>query len=259
MVSHAEAAARALKFDEVTDLLAETHSNERRLRANDFAQDRGIFKRGAADNLNHIDFFGDSYLPTLKNLGEDDVWLHIGPGNFYAEVDYFSSPLFTKHAKVISNSYCLSDSPDAVSNLAFLEQFKRDGKFDCIHGIKFQDLKDRFPYKATAISDVFAAGSYDQDLFGFFRTASELLLPHGMFAVVLATVSFNSVDGRSIPAPEIYQSMRAFELVNQTENNGWVFRRTNETFVEPRNELAYFAAANFDKGICWPIRRYNIL
>jgi len=85
MVDHAEAAAQALAFDEAIDELAETLSNERTLLANDFSQDRGIFKRGAGDNLSHVDFFGEFYLQALKDLGSNDVWLHVGPGDFNAE------------------------------------------------------------------------------------------------------------------------------------------------------------------------------
>lgn len=253
MGSHGEATERALKFNEVTDTALELESNERKLRANDYVQDRGIFQRGAADNLNHVDFFGGCYLEALKQLNEDDTWLHIGPGNFCAEVDYFTSPLFPTHAKVVSNVYCLSQSPQALTNLEFL---KRHDKFRCISGVKFQDLRHVHPVKARLISDVFAAGSYDPDLFGFFQAASEHLVPGGMLAVVLATVSFNLPNGASIPATDVYRGLKGFELVNATENSGWVFRRTNEEFVKPRAELASFVAADGGKQIAWPIRRY---
>jgi hypothetical protein len=255
MSSHGEAKERALKFNEATDTALELESNERKLRANDYVQDRGIFQRGAADNLNHLDFFGECYLQALQQLNEDDTWLHIGPGNFCAEVDYFTSPLFLTHARVVSNVYCLSQSPQAVTNLEFL---KRHEKFNCIEGVKFQDLRDVFPVRAKVISDVFAAGSYDHDLFGFFQVASELLVPGGMLAVVLATVSFNSLNGASKSASEVYQSLKGFEVINSTENSGWVFRRTDEAFVKPRAELVSFVAADPNKQIAWPIRRYKI-
>ena len=258
MGSHREAAARALQFNEVTDTAVEAQLNEQTLRDNDYPQDRGIFQRGAADNLNHIDFFGDCYLHALHELCENDVWLHVGPGDFYAEVDYFTSPLFEKHAKVVSNAYCLSNSPESVTNLKLLGQFRRNGKLDIIDGIKFQDLRGSFPQKVKLISDVFAAGSYDEDLFGFFRVASELLLPGGILAVVLATVSFDSANGESISASDVYRSMKGFELINSTENNGWVFRRTNETFIGQKAEMISFVARNRAKGIMWPIRRYKI-
>ncbi len=59
MVSHREAVELVLKFNEVTDSDQELESNERKLRANDYIQDRGLLKRGAVDNLSHLDFFGD--------------------------------------------------------------------------------------------------------------------------------------------------------------------------------------------------------
>jgi len=256
MVSHREAIELALQFNEVTDAAFELESNERKLRANDYIQDRGLLQRGAVDNLCHLDFFGDCYLQALQQLTEDDTWLHIGPGNFCAEMDYFTSPLFLRHAKVVSNPYCLSQSSQAVVNLEFLRRHK---EFSCIDGIKFQDLRGVIPNKAKLISDVFAAGSYDPDLFGFFQVASELLVPGGMLAVVLATVSFDSANGSSILPIEVYRSLRGFEVINSTENSGWVFRRTDEAFIKPRAELASFVAANHDRKIAWPRRRYVLL
>jgi hypothetical protein len=206
--------------------------------------------------LSHVDFFGDCYLQALQQLRQDETWLHIGPGNFCAEVDYFTSPLFSTHAKVVSNAYCLSQTPQAVDNLEFL---RRQGGFRCIDGIKFQDLQGVFADKATLISDVFAAGSYDPDLFGFFQVASELLVPGGMLAVVLATVSFDALNGSSTAPDEVYRSMRGFELINSTQNSGWVFRRTNEAFIKPRAELSSFVAANHERKVAWPRRRYTIV
>jgi hypothetical protein len=255
MGSHREALENALKFNEVTDTALELESNERRLRANNYVQDRGLVRRGVVDNLSHLDFFGDCYLQEMQRLNEDDTWLHIGPGDFYAEVDYFTSTLFSTHAKVVSNAYYLSKSSQAVTNLKFLRQHKN---FSCIDGIKFQDLRGVSPIRAKLISDVFAAGSYDHDLFGFFEAASELLVPGGMLAVVLASVSFCSLSGASIPDSEVYRSLKGFEVINSTENSGWVFRRTNEAFVKPRAELASFVAADHDKKIAWPLRSYTI-
>jgi hypothetical protein len=255
MGSHQQAIQNILQFNEVTDTTQELESNERRLRANNYVQDRGIVRRGMADNLNHQDFFGECYLQEMQKLNENDTWLHIGPGNFYAEVDYFTSPLFTTHAKVVSNVYCLSESVDATTNLEFL---KTKGSFSCIDGVKFQDLRDVSVIRANLISDVFAAGSYDQDLFGFFEAASEFLVPGGMLAVVLATVSFDSAEGASVEESKVYGSIRGFEVINHTENSGWVFRRTSEPFVKPRAELKSFVAADHDKKIAWPIRSYRI-
>jgi hypothetical protein len=255
MGSHREAIENALKFNEVTDTALELESNERRLRANKYVQDRGIVRRGVADNLNHQDFFGDCYLQEMQRLNEDDIWLHIGPGDFYAEVDYFTSPLFSTHAKVVSNAYYLSESSQAVTNLEFLRRHKN---FSCIDRIKFQDLRNEYTIKAKLISDVFAAGSYDHELFGFFEVASELLVPGGMLAVVLATVSFYSESGASILDSEVYRNLKGFEVINSTENSGWVFRRTKEVFVRPRAVLASFVAADHDKKIAWPLRSYTI-
>jgi hypothetical protein len=112
--------------------------------------------------------------------------------------------------------------------------------------------------RAKLISDVFAAGSYDPDLFGFFQVASEILVPGGMLAVVLATVSFDSVDGSSIAPVDVYRSLRGFEVINSTENSGWVFRRTDEAFLKPKAELTSFVAANRDRQVAWPRRRYTI-
>lgn len=256
MVSHREAIDLVLKFDEFTDTALELESNEQKLRANDYIQDRGLLQRGAVDNLSHVDFFGDGYLQALRQLKQDETWLHIGPGNFCAELDYFTSPVFSTHAKVVSNAYCLSQAPQAVANLEFL---RRQRGFRCIDGIKFQDLRGAFADKATLISDVFAAGSYDPDLFGFFQVASELLVPGGMLAVVLATVSFDAANGSSMPPAEVYRSMRGFELINSTQNSGWIFRRTDETFIKPRAELSAFVAANHGRKVAWPRRRYTIV
>ena len=256
MVSHREAIELALKFDEVTDTALELESNERKLRANDYIQDRGLLQRGAVDNLSHVDFFGDCYLQALQQLRQDETWLHIGPGNFCAELDYFTSPLFSTHAKVVSNAYCLSQTPQAEDNLEFL---RRQRGFRCIDGMKFQDLRSVFADKAKLISDVFAAGSYDPDLFGFFQAASELLVTGGMLAVVLATVSFDSANGLPISPAEVYRSMRGFELINSTENSGWVFRRTDEAFIKPSAKLSSFVAANHERKVAWPRRRYTIL
>jgi len=256
MVSHQEAIELALKFNEVTDPARELESNEQKLRANDYIQDRGLLQRGAVDNLSHLDFFGDCYLKELQQLKANDTWLHIGPGNFCAEMDYFTSSLFPTHAKVVSNPYCLSQSPQAVANLEFLRLQK---EFSCIHGVKFQDLPGVFPGRANLISDVFAAGSYDPDLFGFFQVASEFLVPGGMLAVVLATVSFDLADGSSVAPIEVYRSLRGFEVINSTENSGWVFRRTAEAFIKPRAELRSFVAANHDRQVAWPRRHYTIL
>ncbi len=77
-----------------------------------------------------------------------------------------------------------------------------------------------FPAKAKLISDVFAAGSYDPDLFGFFQVASEILVPCGMLAVVLATVSFDSVEGSSIAPVDVYRRIKGFEVIHSTENSG---------------------------------------
>lgn len=256
MVSHQEAKELVLKFNEVTDTALELKSNEEKLRANDYIQDRGLLQRGAVDNLSHLDFFGECYLESLQQLREDDTWLHIGPGNFCAEMDYFTSPLFSTHAKVVSNPYCLSQSPQAVANLEFL---RRQPEFTCIDGIKFQDLRGVFSGRSKLISDVFAAGSYDPDLFGFFQVASELLVSGGMLAVVLATVSFDLADGSSISPVEVYRGLRGFEVVNSTENSGWLFRRTDEAFIKPRAELASFVAADHDRQVAWPRRHYRIL
>jgi len=256
MVSHQEAKELVLKFNEVTDTALELESNEHKLRANDYIQDRGLLQRGAVDNLSHLDFFGDCYIQALQQLGKDDTWLHIGPGNFCAEMDYFTSPLFSAHAKVVSNPYCLSQSSQAVTNLEFL---RGQPEFTCIDGIKFQDLRGEFWGRANLISDVFAAGSYDPDLFGFFQVASELLVPGGMLAVVLATVSFDLADGSPISPGEVYRGLRGFEVINSTENSGWIFRRTDEAFVKPRAELASFVAANHDRRVAWPRRRYVVL
>jgi hypothetical protein len=255
MVSHREARELVLKFNEVTDAALELESNERKLRANDYIQDRGLLKRGAVDNLSHVDFFGDCYLQALQQLGKDDTWLHIGPGDFNAEIDYFTSPVFSTHAKVVSNPYCLSQNPQAIANLEIL---RRHEGFRCIDGIKFQDLPGVFPVRVKLISDVFAAGSYDPDLFGFLHVASEILVPGGMLAVVLATVSFDSVDGSSIAAVDVYRSLKGFEVINSTENSGWVFRRTDEAFIKPKAELTSFVAANRDRQVAWPRRRYTI-
>ena len=46
-VSHREAIELALKFDEVTDTALELETNEQKLRANDYIQDRGLLQRGA--------------------------------------------------------------------------------------------------------------------------------------------------------------------------------------------------------------------
>ena len=255
MVSHKEAIDLALKFNEVTDTSQELESNERKLRANDYIQDRGILKRGAVDNMSHLDFFGDCYLQALQQLREDDTWLHIGPGDFYAEVDYFTSSLFSTHAKVVSNAYCLSQNPQAVSNLEFLSRHR---EFRCIDGIKFQDLRGVLPLRVKLLSDVFAAGSYDPDLFGFFQAASELLVPGGILAVVLATVSFDSEDGSSIPPIQVFRSLSGFELINATENSGWVFQRNHGDFIKPKAELASFVASDHNRKIAWPRRSYTI-
>lgn len=256
MVSHQEAKDLVLKFNEVTDTALELQSNELKLRANDYIQDRGLLQRGAVDNLSHLDFFGECYIQALRQLGKDDTWLHIGPGNFCAEMDYFTLPLFSTHAKIVSNPYCLSQSSQAVTNLEFLN---RQPQFTCIDGIKFQDLRGVFSGRAKLISDVFAAASYDPDLFGFFHAASELLAPGGMLAVVLATVSFDLADESSISSGEVYRGLRGFEVINSTDNSGWVFRRTDEGFIKPRAELVSFVAANHDRRVAWPRRHYRIL
>jgi hypothetical protein len=59
-VSHREAIELALKFDEVTDTALELETNEQKLRANDYIQDRGLLQRGAVDNLSHVDLLSAS-------------------------------------------------------------------------------------------------------------------------------------------------------------------------------------------------------
>jgi len=258
MVNHTLAAKNASAVERATDLSTELSSNEQTLLANDYPQDRGIFKRGAIDNLNHIDFFGAPYLQFLRSLSQDDLFVHVGPGDFHAEVDYFSSPEFTPQANVLSNAYAQSNTPEALENMAFLKEFEDRGKFKCISGIKFQDLKIPLKGKAKLIADVFAAGSYDENVFGVFEAASEILVPGGMYAVVLASVNFESITGAPIPAAEIYKNIGGFELVHQTKNDGWVFRRTEDAFVAPKAETISFVARDRNKGIFWPVRHYRI-
>lgn len=242
----------------VSNLPAEILENERALLTNDYPQDRGIFTRGSIDNTSHFDFFGDSYIDQLKNFTEQDLWLHVGPGDFHAEVDYFTSSLFSQHAHVVSNAYRLSESDVAKDNLKILQPFKEQGKFTCIGDIKFQELQYSYPGKATLISDVFAAASYDPDLFGVFKAASEILRPGGMFAVVLLSVTFKSLSGTPIPASEYYEGIKGFKIINHTDNGGWVFQRTNDTFDAPSIILLSFIARDKDKKVYWPMRKYQI-
>lgn len=216
-------------------------ANWNQILTNDFPTDRGLRKKSKEAGTSYLSFrgFGPWLRTEFLKLSDNDVWLDVGAGDLYAQVDYLSGNYSSgKNTVAVAIAVEDSESEGFKNNKNYLRKnFPK--RFRYLSGRRIEDIPVHELPKANIVSDLFGAMTFTDKVDQTLQRELDQLKVGGVMIARLQKAYIRDRENKRFGIQRYVESIKGAETLLY----GWytlVMRKIQDEILVPQLQLIDF-------------------